>query len=400
MAQDGNDTASHYASGNHDGDENSAHGTRKRGKLVGQLERISIRGFKSLKEIDCSLRNLNILVGSNGIGKSNFLGFFKMLGWMVRSGRLQEYIALKGGADDLLFNGGKITRAISCCVVFKAGTGETEYRFTLQHTADNTLSFEQEGYRFTRTGTQGSQWTSLGIGHRESNISDEAIQSHTGAILRRMLRNCSVYQFHDASHNSPLRQPANVDDCVFLRSDGNNLAGVLYDLYQNEFTIYQNITDIIRKVLPNFGSFQLEPLHNKVILKWTQRDNDNKVFPPHLTSDGALRFFALATLLSMPINRISDVILLDEPELGMHPYAIGILGRLIQRLSRQQKQVIVATQSPLLVNQFQPEDIIVAEMEGSATTLKRLASEDLQSWLDEYRVGDLWQKNIFGGNPD
>ncbi len=369
--------------------------------LVGKLERVKIKGFKSLKEVELPLKNINILVGANGVGKSNFLTFFEMLGWIIRSNNLQEYIALKGGADDLLFNGGRITRSIECHLDFQAQTGKTEYQFVLQHTEANSLAFGQEEYRFTATNRhQKERWNSLGIGHLETRVTDKSAQDKTGLVVLRMLQNCTIYQFHDTSSTSPLKQSANVDDNVFLKSSGINLASILYDLKQNEISIYKSIIETIRKVLPDFGDFQLDPIYNKITLNWNQKNNDHKTFSPHLTSDGTLRFFALVTLLSMPQDRISNIILLDEPELGMHPYAIIILGSLIKRLCRQNKQVIVATQSPSLINQFEPEDIIVTEVENGATKLERLDSKDLKEWLEDYCVGDLWQKNVFGGNPE
>ena len=382
---------------------NNSHNEHKQ-RLVGKLDSVTIKGFKSIKDATLNLQDINILVGANGAGKSNFLCFFDMLSWMIKAVNLREYVAVKGGASDLLFNGAKITRVIESMIKFTAQSGQTEYAFNLQHAEDDSFVFSKEEYRYNRidhqSKTNTGNWNNLGVGHREAKITESATQDKTGQILKRMLLNCSIYQFHDTSDTSLLKQKALLADNRFLKSSGVNLAAILYDLKENEPSVYQNIIETIRKVLPSFREFELELSHKKLSLAWRQKDNPDKIFPPHLTSDGSLRFFALVTLLSMPEDRSSDIILLDEPELGLHPYAITILAELI-KIKAKSSQLIIATQSPLLMNEFQPEDIIVTEAEdGNVTTFKRLDKNELKSWLDDYcAMGDLWQQNIFGGNP-
>ena len=382
---------------------NNSHNEHKQ-RLVGKLDSVTIKGFKSIKDATLNLQDINILVGANGAGKSNFLCFFDMLSWMIKAVNLREYVAVKGGASDLLFNGAKITRVIESMIKFTAQSGQTEYAFNLQHAEDDSFVFSKEEYRYNRidhqSKTNTGNWNNLGVGHREAKITESATQDKTGQILKKMLLNCSIYQFHDTSDTSLLKQKALLADNRFLKSSGVNLAAILYDLKENEPSVYQNIIETIRKVLPSFREFELELSHKKLSLAWRQKDNPDKIFPPHLTSDGSLRFFALVTLLSMPEDRSSDIILLDEPELGLHPYAITILAELI-KIKAKSSQLIIATQSPLLMNEFQPEDIIVTEAEdGNVTTFKRLDKNELKSWLDDYcAMGDLWQQNIFGGNP-
>ncbi|MCH9845284.1 MAG: AAA family ATPase [Alphaproteobacteria bacterium] len=368
-----------------------------------KLSNITIKGFKSLENIEnFSLQSMNILVGANGTGKSNFLNFFGMLSWMIRGKNLQEYIARKGGGDDLLFNGAKHTRSIECIMTFKGKGGQTEYSFNLQHTENNQLVFSREEYRFMSTSAQeskrkASDWKSLGIGHMETKMLNS--NDKTAQITRKILLNCTIYQFHDTSETSPLKFSSDMTDKVFLKGNGQNLASILYDLQQYQHQYYQEIVNNIQLVLPIFADFELQPYHGKIALRWRAKDMNDKTFGAHLTSDGTLRFFALVTLLCLPKERTSDIVLLDEPELGLHPYAIALLADLIKRLAKS-KQVVVATQSTLLLNEFNVENIIVTNMsDNGATTLSRLKQKDLVSWLDEYSPGDLWQKNVFGGNP-
>ncbi len=155
---------------------------------------------------------------------------------------------------------------------------------------------------------------------------------------------------------------------------------------------------LLESVLPVFEDFELEESYGKIFLRWKGKKTE-KTFGAHLTSDGTLRVIALITLLCMPQDRISNVVIIDEPELGLHPYAISLIATLIKRLSLN-KQVILATQSPLLLEEFEAEDVIVTEMnEQGASQFKRLDYDNHKKWLEDFTIGELWQKNVFGGVP-
>lgn len=321
-----------------------------------------------------------------------------MLGWIIRSKSLQQYIGLNGGGDDLLFNGAKHTTEIKCDMQFNSSAGDNEYTFKLQHTNDNMLIFSDERCRFRRRDTELPNWIHLGVGHRETNVRDESY-GDTVRVTYDMLKSCAIYQFHDTSYTSPLKTSTDITDNIFLRERGNNLAAVLLDLHDNHSRIYDEIVSHIRVVLPIFDTFDLQPLHGKVSVRWVSSQQRDKLFGAHLTSDGTLRFMALVTLLCMPASRISNIVLLDEPELGLHPYAISLIAELIRRLATE-KQVIVATQSPLLLNEFAIEDAVAVDMKDGATQFRRIENNTaLTAWLKEAGMGEAWQNNLFGGNP-
>ena len=366
-------------------------------RLVGKLTEIHIQGFKSLKDIVLKMGKLNVLIGANGAGKSNALGFFEMLSYMM-SGSLQEYISLKGGGDDLLFNGAKETPSIVASLEFDSDTGKTEYSFRLQYAEDRKLIFGEERHRFTARGKRGGNWTSLGVGHYEARIIDRALPPQA-QITRKMLRHCDVYQFHDTSGTSPMKRGWDSSAVRFLKASGGNLPSVLHDLGENHAAAYGDIVRYIGEMLPVFKNFDVDLLHGKAILRWQSKGGSDKSFGAHLTSDGTLRLMALITLLCMPEDRQPDVILIDEPELGLHPHAISLIAALIKRAAVK-KQMIIATQSPLLLNEFCIDDFIVAEMgEDGGTAFKRLEEKEFLHWLEEFQPGDLWQKNVIGGNP-
>lgn len=383
----------------HKNKANRNHNNDKTTRLAARLNSITIEGFKSFQKLEnFSLNSLNILVGANGAGKSNFLNFFEMIAWMFCAKRLQEYILIKGGAQEFLYQGKKQITEINSKLQFTSPNGKTDYSFRLLN-SNNKLVFSREQYRFSKNNFQkdAPQWQDLGMGHPESKINDTP--NPTTRILHNMLQHCTVYQFHDTTDNSAIKQDVDINDKVYLKQDGRNLAAILYQLAKNEPKKYEEIERIIEQLLPMFGGFELEPIYNKISLRWRQKYEKNTTFGANLTSDGTLRLMALVTLLCMPENRISDIILLDEPELGLHPYAIEIVADLIKRLSIT-KQIIVATQSPQLLNYFAIENIIVTKMSKDGTSsLNRLEKDDYKEWLEDFQLGYMWQTNLFGGNP-
>ena len=371
------------------------------------IESVSIQGFRSLAGVEISaMPSTAVLIGANGSGKSNFIRFFEMLSWMLRSRKLAEFVERYGGADDQLFGGSGTTPRLSAKVGMRTDAGLNEYRFALSYAHPDRFLFTEEELRFTRNDLQGGTWwQSLGSGHTEAMIVEAAqangfpsVNPTTASVIVNLLRSCSVYQFHDTSDSSNLKKRWDSEDSTQLRSHGGNLAAVLYWLEQNDIRRYEEICRHIGRILPDFDRFEIRDSFGKVALRWKAKGTD-KTFGAHLTSDGSLRFFALVTLLNLPSEMLPDVILLDEPELGLHPAAVSLIGSMIQSLS-QERQVIVATQSPLLVDVFDLEQIIVMELLDGRTELSTLNAEEYKLWLEDcFTPGDLWQKNLLGGRP-
>ena len=250
-------------------------------------------------------------------------------------------------------------------------------------------------------------WQHLGSGHDEARIvdvtqgrfnSDTQDTPTAASIILDVLRDCASYQFHDTSNDSHFKTKWDISDNTYLRSDGGNLAAILYRLEHEDRHRFDLICRHIGRILPGFDRFVIEESYGKVLLRWKAKWSD-KTFGAHLTSDGSLRFFALVTLLNLPPEMLPSVILLDEPELGLHPAAIGLVADMIEQLSHD-KQVIVATQSPLLVDEFELDEIIVLDLEDGRTKLRKLNADDYKIWLDEdYSPSQLWQKNLLGGRP-
>jgi len=371
--------------------------------MAQSLDKITIKGFKSIQTLeDFELTSLNVLIGGNGAGKSNFIDFFRMLRAMMElplpdltNANLKAYIADGGGSDDFLFNGPRITKQIEVETRF----GSNGYRFKLSPTADDTFIINDEA-RYYDGGSTG--WWEMGSG----NISPELITEKDrrgvadgagiASYIYEAISSWKIYHFHDTSKVAPMRRFESIDDCDYLRFDAANIAPFLFELRTNEKSTYNQIVDTIRLVTPFFNNFILKPNKNeKIRLRWEQKGSDYPLKPIHL-SDGTLRFICLTTALLQP--EPPSTIIIDEPELGLHPYAIEILAELIEATSKK-TQIIVSTQSPSLIDFFKPKDIIVVNRKKGKSVFSRLRKEELSSWLKDYSLGDLWRKNIVVGGP-
>ena len=373
------------------------------------IERIRIRGFRSLADVELRPRaGGSVLIGANGSGKSNFVHFVNMLGWMLKSRRLGEFVNTEGGADDQLHGGSETTPRLDAEIAIRTDTGRNDYRFGLAYAHPDRLIFTEEAFRYSRDDLAGeARWTQLGSGHPEARIveagqSDGSSRSstpnaRTARTITYLLRNCAAYQFHNTGARSNFMKKWDAGDNTYMRSDGGNLAAILNRLEHEDVRRYELICRHIRRVLPGFDRFEIEEQYGKVATRWRSMHFD-KSFGAHLTSDGSLRFFALVTLLNLPLEMLPSVILLDEPELGLHPKAIALIGDMIRALASR-RQVIAATQSPLLVDAFELNEVSVLELRDGRTELHTPDAEQLRTWLDDFSVGELWQKNLLGGRP-
>ena len=132
-------------------------------------------------------------------------------------------------------------------------------------------------------------------------------------------------------------------------------------------------------------------------MRWMHRQHEAP-FSANVLSDGTARFICLATLFLQPRSCRPDTIILDEPELGLHPAALNVLADIIHATAGE-TQVICSTQSATFANFFAPEEFIVADAKDGVSRLRRLEQRELEPWLKEYGVGDIWDKNLIGGRP-
>ncbi|XLP07237.1 AAA family ATPase [Alteromonas marina] len=354
------------------------------------LSHLSIEGYKSIAECDMEMGALNVLIGANGAGKSNFISFFKLIATILDE-RLQSYVSKAGGPDALLHFGRKTTEHLKVAVK----CGENGYGFRLEPTNDNRMMFDREALWWKPHG----EWRPKG-GHFESVMEEQKRKTQIYTFTIPRLRQWRVYHFHDTSDTAKVKQIHRINDNDYLREDGANLAAFLYRLKNHHESQYNRIVKTIQMVAPFFGDFYLRPTtdnSDSIQLEWTEKEQDIP-FKASELSDGTLRFILLATVLLQPKEYMPSAIIVDEPELGLHPYAISVLAGLIKSASNSH-QLIISTQSVELVNEFDAEDLVVVDKHKGASTFKRLDDESLKEWLEDYSLGELWKKNLLGGRP-
>ncbi len=369
--------------------------------MPARLAKLTLRGFKTFRDLsDFEPGPLTVLIGPNGAGKSNFISFFRLLARsLTPPGNLQVEVGQLGGASALLHDGPAKTRRIEAALTFETEAGDNDYKFSLSYAAGDTLIYAREKYGFSRTDLPiTSERTWLEPGPREAQLISQAESGVPAArTILGLLRNLRVFQFHNTSWTARIRSKWSEDDGRWLKEDAANLAPFLYRLRNEEPPYYRRIVQTLRLILPFFADFELEPEHGKILLRWLERDSDI-VFSAAQAADGMLRAMALVALLLQPERDLPNVLILDEPELGLHPHAMNIIAGLVRSASTS-AQVILATQSVALLNYFEPQEVVVVDRVGRESTFHRLDAASLGEWLEEYSLAELWEKNVLGGRP-
>lgn len=340
------------------------------------IERVIIENFKSIRKLDLELKPINILIGANGAGKSNFLSIFKLADNTTGT----RFIDAKYDIDKLLYFGRKRSQKLSAEIEF----GQSySIRFTILPQVNTNFGYVSENK----------------LVDKSDPVDGDGSLDPLWRAVKSTKDHWSGYHFFDTGSDSPLKRMSDVNDNRSLRENGSNLAAFLYFLQEKHRKDFDQIEDQIRSVAPFFGSFDLLPdrLHeDKIELRWIEKNSD-AYFNAYDLSDGTLRFIALTTVFLQP--NLPNTIMIDEPELGLHPFAINKLAAMIKSAAANGNQVIVSTQSVSLIDNFEPEDIITVDRDEEQSVFRRLDSGDLEDWLDEYTVGDLWNKNVIGARP-
>lgn len=357
------------------------------------INRIQIENFKSIKYMQMDLAPINILIGANGAGKSNFIGFFKLLK-SIYDKRLGIYTANETGADNVLYFGSKI----SDCLTGRIEFDETNaYEFKLLRDQGDRFFFEYDSvYYHKRSYPEPYIENIPSKGLNESNLREHTTDVAT--YVRSYLESFKIFHFHDTSQTAKIKSDSEIKDNSFLREDGGNLAAFLYLLQEKHPEAFKRIEMVVKSVAPYFEGFNLAPDRlngDSIRLEWKEAGSDSYFNAKHL-SDGTLRFMALATLLYQP--NPPKVIIIDEPELGLHPFAISKLAGMVKKASIK-TQIILSTQSVNLIDHFEPEDIITVDRKDNQSVFKRQSSDELKNWLENYTMSDLWNKNVIGGRP-
>lgn len=361
------------------------------------IEQIKIANYKSIKKVVLPLEKINVLIGINGVGKSNLISFFELSKAIIDQ-RFGSYTLKKGGIDSLLYRGRKVSNRILGLIDFD---NTNAFFFELRPSESEKAYIEKTGDYFNNINSTDKNYTEWHKTIWDSAVLESSIQNRRAwraGYVREHFNSFAVYHFHDTSASSPMRSSCEVDDNRFLRHDASNLAAYLYKLQDKDERAFKLIEGVVRSIAPYFKRFKLMPsrIHtDRITLEWEEQNSD-MYLNAYSLSDGTLRFIALATLLLQ--TEVPKVIIIDEPELGLHPVAINKLAEMVKRASHK-SQIILSTQSTSLVNYFAPENVIVVDRKEGQSVFQRLSSDELKVWLEEYEysLSELWEKNVIGG---
>jgi predicted ATPase len=369
------------------------------------LKTIKLKNFRSFGECSVDFSNINILIGGNGSGKSNFISLFVLLNYIGKA-QLNTWIKLKGGFDNIVYKGIQENDSIDIEFIFdskKEGflniyglsliATEVDYLIGKEYIGLWDKNSYAEPYIVTINSMENEPKLYAYASNSSGNLSkDQYVARHIYDIIK----DWKIYHFDDVSPNSGKKREQNIEDGYTLQEEGDNIAAFLYFIKINYNDNYQKIIEAIRLVAPYFNDFVLKPdtlNKNLIRLKWMEKGGI-KEFSASLISDGTIRFICLAALLLQPF--MPEIIIIDEPELGLHPLAIKILSELIKKASVK-SQIITATQSVTLLNQFKSGDIMVLDKEKEGSSINRLNKEELSEWFEGYTLGELWEANYIGG---
>lgn len=353
------------------------------------MDYVEIQGYKSIKLVKIPFRSINILIGANGSGKSNFISFFEFLNRLYNR-KLNEYVNLTGGDNKYLHKGKKSTSQISFKTEFNGG--ENGYSATLESGTENFV-FTEERLIF-----KGDNGVDINNSNAEARI--KTTDNYRAKYVIKHLESFRKYHFHDTSRQSPFSQLSHIEnDIHYLYENGKNIAAFLFDIQRNNKIVYNRILKTIESIAPYFSDFYFQPnSENYIRLQWTDKFSDT-IYGANDLSDGTIRFIALVTLFMQP--DLPKTVVIDEPELGLHPTAIAKLAGMMKSAASRECQVIIATQSTDLISHFEPEDIITVDQINGESVFKRLETETLAQWLEEYTIDDLWKRNIITtGQPN
>lgn len=374
---------------------------------VPAIERLRISGYRSLREVELRLGSpdgVTLLIGANGSGKSNLVGAIELLSHIIE-GQMQTAVGRLGGVHRLLHvnQADEQSSSFALEVWFEPDDEglRNGYRAEVTAAADDEYLLGETLYLHAtqRYSKPYDEWLGSGRESKLNRLDGSTRMGRFAQYIRPSLEGLRVFHFDDASMNAPARLTAEVGDDLSLNSDASNLAAYLMRLRDEDAEAYARIRTVVRNVAPFFDDFVLRPhgaQQEFVLLRWRQRGS-TRTFSGSQLSDGTLRFICLATALLSPHR--PRYVVLDEPELGLHPFAIHQLAALIKQAAGIDNRCIVATQSPLLIDEFCLESIAVLDRSNGATVITRPDARELEVFLDDYSLGELWRSNLIGGRP-
>ena len=387
------------------------------------IKQISLKNFCSYQELDLELGQLNVIVGRNGSGKSNFLSFFEMVG-MASDGELNRYIRNKGGFSYARHLSSQADEGLSWGITLDSEYNE-ELRYDVSlhpmgeagySIASEVLSRPpKEGYaeRYKFLEARNGQVIirkKLNNDKDNNNANDEEVAQFNDTereLILPRLKDISRYQVQIEAHQqmkewevfqgfgdyefNRIRQPQLLDvvNPLRLANNGSNLISVLYTLTSEPRydAVNDRLNDLMGSVFADFKKFDLRPVGGGNASLAYRSTHLPTSIPASLMSDGQLRFLCMMVVLLSP--EPPNLILIDEPEIGMHPKMINVFAEVLKQTAHH-TQVIITTHSPQLLDNIPVDCVLVAERENGVSTITKLDNPRLTTWLKKYSFGHLW----------
>jgi predicted ATPase len=394
---------------------------------------IKIEGFRSFKKVELEVPRLAVLIGPNGGGKSNFLDLLTL---MAEAGNMQlaNGVAKRGGFANIAFGFDpqvelrvemRFKAALPAKAEGQSGDERPDVRFSMtarglafQAVLVHEVVAQESGKQPSLSAemlSRGPAGAVFRVMSESGALTDKRVGVASNELAITQVRNSSeypaaafvlgeftgwrVYRDIDVGSTSPVRQPALIRPGIQLLPDGSNLSSVLYAIQQDYPDDWQDVLEILRTAYPEFVKLTVPAQggDGKVLLRWFEKPFDRHGgISANFLSDGTLKLLCLLAILKSPDP--PPLICIDEPELGLHPDWIKLVAELLQ-VAAMRTQVIVATHSPHIVAKLEPEQVIVAEKVDGETRLERQDRQDLEKWLKDFNLSELWLAGQLGGRP-
>lgn len=383
-----------------------------------KLTQLIIQNYRSLADCTLPLRDLAVIIGPNGAGKTALLEVFQLL----KRGSQQElakFLETQGGFHAVLNHreGDSISIELSIDAESEESDSPIHYQFELKgRPLGYTIASERLEWQTDRNASAPFRY--IDAGHGEVRYADPASPESTTPVwgydplelalaqapqvngevdaLRRTLSQTELYGALDVSPRGIIRLPQSLTPTTLPGPNGDNLFSALYNLRASHRDVYDRIIDLLHQGFADFDGVEFPVVGaGQVTLAWYER-GDSQPFYPNQLSEGTLRFLWISTLLLSP--ELPGRLLLDEPEISLHPELLKLLAALLQDASAR-SAIVVATHSPDLIRWLEPEEVLVADKEDGATRFTWADQMNLDEWLDEYTLRDLWLMGNLGGRP-
>ncbi len=394
---------------------------------MSKLEKISIKGYRRLQQVDLEMRDLVVMIGANGSGKTSFLDAMSMLAASA-SGKLHESLQSKGGLNEILTRGrsdklqiGILAKALDqedLTYSLAISPKGLAYEITQEHLTKQPISAtEKVSHIFPMIGDNlisKRYIESYGLGikyfreddailspnwehnYLETSLSQVPKMYQEPENLRKSLASCTYYGALDVSGTSPIRLPQAMRPAKLPGVRGEDLVSCLYDLRESDRDRFEMVESIISAAFPDFERLNFPPVAAGTIsMTWKDRNFSQPIYI-HELSEGTLRFLWLVALLQS--QNLSTITLLDEPEVSLHPDLLRHLVYLMREASKH-TQLIVATHSDRLIRFLAPHEVLICDLEDGEAKMTWADTLDLEKWLEDYSLDQLWSMNVMGGRP-